>query len=37
MIEKRLILILTIFRWQDGWGEYKTEIRIVRDNEEDLE
>ena len=26
-----------IFRWKDGWGEYKTEIRIVKDNEEDLE
>ena len=26
-----------IFLWTDGWGENKSEIRIVRDNEEDLE
>lgn len=26
-----------IFQWQDGWGEYKTEIKIVKDNGENFE
>ena len=26
-----------IFQWQDGWGEYKTERRVVKNNEDDFE